>query len=64
MSKGTNKYLRFNDGVSIRTSGKLRTIRRSDGYYVVGNGSCVPVSSYQEAQGLISELSKGEPSNG
>ena len=48
--------LRFNDGVEIRTDGELRTTRKSDGLYVVGNGMCIPVDDEAEAQKLIKEL--------
>ncbi len=37
--------LRFNDGVNIDTSGELRILRLQDGYYVVGQGMCIPVDS-------------------
>ena len=49
--------LRFNDGVTIDTSGPLRTLRLRDGYYVVGEGMCIPVESREEAQELIREIS-------
>lgn len=59
--------IKFNDGVSINTSGPLRVTRRFDGYYVVGKGTCIPVDSYQEGEEFIrgqnpmhSETVKGE----
>ena len=45
--------LDFDDGVSIDTSGKLRTLRLSDGLYVIGQGMCIPVDSADEAEALI-----------
>lgn len=50
--------LRFNDGIEIDTSGKLRTLRLSDGLYVIGQGKCIPVKDQQEAQKRITELQK------
>jgi hypothetical protein len=51
--------LRFNDGVNIDTSGPLRVLRLKDGYYVVGQGMCIPVADREEAQELIREMSHG-----
>ena len=51
--------LRFNDGVNIDTSGPLRVLRLRDGYYVVGEGMCIPVESREEALELIREMSHG-----
>ena len=48
--------LRFNDGVSIDTSGELRMMRLRDGLYVVGQGMCIPVSDRQEGRDLIEEM--------
>ena len=45
--------LRFNDGMTINTAGELRVIRKSDGYYVVGEGTCTPVDSRQDGQDYI-----------
>ena len=45
--------LRFNDGVSITTSGRLRVIKERDGYYVVGDGMCIPVDSWSEGMYII-----------
>ena len=52
--------LRFNDGVTISTDGSLRVIRKSDGYYVVGNGMCLPVDSRAEGQEYIREIEQVE----
>ncbi len=48
--------LRFNDGVNIDTSGPLRTLRLRDGYYVVGQGMCIPVADREEARKVIAEM--------
>ena len=48
--------LRFNDGVNIDTSGKLRVLRLRDGYYVVGEGMCIPVADRKEAKEVIKEM--------
>ena len=45
--------LKFSDGMSFDTSGKLRVERRSDGLYVVGNGMLIPVNSIKEANEII-----------
>lgn len=50
--------LKFSDGVSFNTSGKLRIERRYDGYYVVGQGMMCPVSSYEEGKELIKEMTQ------
>ena len=50
--------LRFNDGVNIDTSGELRILRLRDGYYVVGQGMCVPVADRKEAKEFIEEMKK------
>lgn len=36
--------LHFSDGMGIDTSGPERVILKSDGYYLVGNGGCCPLS--------------------
>jgi len=48
--------LRFNDGVSIDTSGELRILRLRDGLYVVGQGMCIPVNDREEARDLLEHL--------
>ncbi len=61
--KQGEKVLRFNDGVNIDTSGDLRILRLRDGYYVVGEGMCIPVSDRNEALEIIDEMkdnSKGK----
>ncbi len=48
--------LRFNDGVVIDTAGRLRVLRLRDGYYVIGEGMCLPVESRKEAVELIADI--------
>ena len=48
--------LRFNDGVNIDTSGPLRVLHLRDGYYVVGEGRCIPVTDLEEAMKVIAEM--------
>ncbi len=48
--------LRFNDGVNIDTSGELRVLRLRDGYYVVGEGMCIPVADREDALKMIAEM--------
>ena len=47
----------FSDGMSFDTTGPLRVVRKSDGYYVVGQGLLCPVDTDTEGQELIEELS-------
>jgi hypothetical protein len=51
--------LNFSDGVKIDTSGELRVIGLSDGFYVVGKGMSIPVGSREEGNELIKEM-KGD----
>ena len=48
--------LRFNDGVTINTAGKLRIICLQDGLYVVGQGVCIPVDTREEGDYIIEKL--------
>ena len=48
--------MRFSDGMTFDTAGPLRTVRKSDGLYVVGNGMILPVNDYTEANELIQKL--------
>jgi hypothetical protein len=55
--------MRFSDGVAIPTEGRLRIVRRFDGYYVAGRGLCIPVSSYDEGARVKGEIEgAGTPS--
>lgn len=49
--------LKFSDGMEIHTEGKLRMIEEWDGFYVVGEGWCIPVNGEQEAEKVIARLS-------
>ena len=51
--------LRFTDGMEFDTSGELRVIHRSDGYYVVGEGMLVAVDNREDGERLIEELRGG-----
>lgn len=48
--------LRFSDGVNIETSGKLRTLKLDDGWYVTGQGLLIPCESHKEAKKKLNEL--------
>ena len=48
--------LRFSDGVQINTNGPIRSLELHDGWYVVGNGMCIPVKDEKEANELIEKL--------
>ena len=48
--------LRFNDGVEFDLSGKYRLERRKDGYYVVGQGFMIPVSSKAHGEEVVKDL--------
>jgi hypothetical protein len=50
--------LRFNDGVNIDTDGELRIIYLKDGYYVVGEGYCIPVDNRAEGEETIADMKK------
>jgi hypothetical protein len=45
--------LRFSDGMEFEMSGPPRAVKRSDGWYVVGDGFLIPVDSYAEATKLV-----------
>jgi hypothetical protein len=57
MSSQKGQIVRFSDGMTFDTAGPLRTVRKSDGLYVVGNGLLIPVNDYKEAKTLIEEFS-------
>lgn len=50
--------LKFSDGITIETSGPLRKLHLEDGWYMVGNGFLIPVSSEIEAQKAIIEMAE------
>jgi hypothetical protein len=45
--------LKFSDGVTIETGWPLRKLHLDDGWYVVGDGSCIPVASEGETDETI-----------
>ena len=51
--------LTFSDGMSFNTSGPLRLARRSDGWYVIGEGMLIPVEGSEEGIAMISKLNEG-----
>lgn len=55
--------LRFNDGISVNTSGPIRKLQLKDGWYVVGNGMSIPVSSKKEADAMVKDLTEGKMQN-
>jgi hypothetical protein len=48
--------IRFSDGMEFDTSGPYRLERRSDGYYVVGQGMLCPVNDRDEGVAMIADL--------
>ena len=56
--------LRFSDGMHFDTSGPLRVIRRSDGYYVIGNGLLIPCDSRGEGNEIIAEIKRTNEKGG
>lgn len=50
--------MRFNDGMSFDTSGPLRIVWKSDGFYVVGQNMLIPIRDADEGRRLIEQFSK------
>lgn len=48
--------LRFSDGMEFETSGPMRVVQRSDGWYVVGEGCVIPMKTQEMAERYITEL--------
>jgi len=48
--------LKWSDGINIDTSGELRAMCMSDGWYVVGKGMLIPVKDKAEADELITQM--------
>jgi hypothetical protein len=48
--------LKFSDGEVFNTSGPLRTELRKDGWYVLGKGFLIPVSSQKEGEKIIKDM--------
>ncbi len=53
----------FSDGMEFDTSGDLHVEHREDGWYVVGRGLLMPVSSREEGETAIAEM-EGESQKG
>ena len=53
--------LKFSDGVTIDTTGEPRVLQLSDGYYAVGKGILIPVSTKDAAEFMVQRMSKWEP---
>lgn len=50
--------LRFSDGEEFDTSGPIRKEKRSDGWYVLGQGMLIPVKDKEEADEEIERLKR------
>jgi hypothetical protein len=50
--------LRFSDGVNLDTSGPLRAVELHDGWYVLGDGMSIPVTSKEEAEETIRQMTE------
>ena len=48
--------LKFSDGMTFDLKGDLRTVQKSDGFYVVGKGMLIPVNDRKEAAKIIKEM--------
>jgi len=55
--------LKFSDGIQVDTSGPLRTLQLTDGWYIVGEGKLIPVADYEEAESWI-DKNKKDPLTG
>lgn len=51
--------LTFSDGMTFNTAGPLRLTRRSDGWYVCGDGFLMAVKDVEEGLEIIKKI-KGE----
>jgi len=45
--------IKFSDGVEVNTSGPLRSLRLSDGWYVIGEGMMTPMLGPEECKTFI-----------
>lgn len=50
--------LKFSDGIKVDTSGPLRSLRLSDGWYVIGEGMMTPMAGPEECKTFIDNYSK------
>jgi hypothetical protein len=48
--------LTFSDGMTFNTSGPLRLAKRSDGWYVLGEGMLLPVEGPTEGRIIIDSI--------
>lgn len=55
--------LTFSDGMTFNTNGPLRLTRRSDGWYVVGEGMLIPIRDAAEGREIIEDMKKSKESN-
>jgi len=53
--------VKFDDGVTIDTSGPLHCLTLDDGMYVVGEGVCIPVKDEEADAAGQSHLNRGVP---
>jgi hypothetical protein len=51
--------LQWDDDIIIDTSGELRSLRLVDGWYVVGEGMCIPCEDVEDTERMLASL-KGE----
>lgn len=56
--------LKFDDGEQFDTSGEIRKEKHKDGWYVIGGGMFVPCVDEEDADQLVSMLTKAEPKRG
>jgi hypothetical protein len=52
-------WLAFDRSLRFNTDGPYRIIRKSDGLYVVGQGTLCAVETREEGEKLIERLTKG-----
>jgi hypothetical protein len=48
--------LKFKNKTTPNSNGELRTVEESDGWYVIGEGLYIPISSEDEGIQLIREI--------
>lgn len=56
--------IRFTDGIKFETSGSLRKEKRSDGWYIVGEGRLFAVKDEMEADEYLKGRAEPEPEEG
>ena len=56
--------LKFSDGVEIDVDGEFRTLKLKDGWYVIGDGMCIPAIDEVEANDMVSKLNSFTPEGG